>query len=168
MSDLKIREATINDIPTINQLAHEIWPTTYSEILSADQLKYMLELIYSEPSLKKQFEEGHHFLIVEEDKQAIAFADYSLLKDVVYKLHKIYVLPNQQGKGIGKLLIEYVIKKVKENNGGALVLNVNRNNKAKQVYEHLGFKVISEEDIDIGEDYFMNDYIMSLPLTANR
>ena len=168
MSDLKIREATRNDISTINQLAHEIWPTTYSEILSADQLKYMLELIYSETALQKQFKQGHNFLIVEEDKKAIAFADYSLLKDGVYKLHKIYVLPNQQGKGIGKLLIEYVIKKVKENNGGALVLNVNRNNKAKQVYEHLGFKVISEEDIDIGEDYFMNDYIMSLPLTANR
>ncbi|MBV9963820.1 MAG: GNAT family N-acetyltransferase [Parafilimonas sp.] len=168
MSDIKIREAAVNDISTIHQLAHEIWPTTYSEILSNDQLQYMLELIYSQSSLQKQFNEGHHFLIVEEDKQPIAFADYSLLKDGVYKLHKIYVLPNQQGKGIGKLLIEYVIKKVKVNNGSALVLNVNRNNKAKQVYEHFGFKVISEEDIDIGEGYFMNDYIMSLPLTANR
>jgi ribosomal protein S18 acetylase RimI-like enzyme len=160
MSNIKIREASTDDISTIHQLAHAIWPDAYKEILSARQLKYMLEMIYSEKALQKQFKEGHNFLIVEEDKQAIAFADYSLLKDYVYKLHKIYVLPNQQGKGIGKLLIEYVIDKVKQNNGTALVLNVNRNNKAKKMYEHLGFKVISEEDIDIGEGYFMNDYIM--------
>ena len=41
----------------------------------------MLEMIYSKSSLQKQFKEGHNFLIVEEDKKPIAFADYSLLKD---------------------------------------------------------------------------------------
>jgi len=163
-SHIIIREATKDDIKTIHELANEIWPVTYGEILSADQLQYMLEMIYSESSLQKQFIEGHNFIIVEEDKNPIAFADYSLLRDNVYKLHKIYVLPNQQGKGIGKMLIEYVIEKVKENKGSAIVLNVNRNNNAKKVYEHLGFKVISEEDIDIGEGYFMNDFIMNYQL----
>ncbi|HEY2727384.1 MAG TPA: GNAT family N-acetyltransferase [Parafilimonas sp.] len=162
--NITIRETTINDIPVIHDLALKIWPNTYKEILSLKQLEYMLELIYSESSLQKQFNEGHNFLIVEEDKQPIAFADYSLLKDAIYKLHKIYVLPNQQGKGIGKMLMNDVIKKVKQKDATALVLNVNRNNKAKKVYEHLGFKVISEEDIDIGEGYFMNDFIMSYEL----
>ena len=162
MADIIIREATKNDIEIIQQLTYAIWPVTYGSILSADQLNYMLELIYSKTSLQNQMHEGHHFLIVEDDRTPVAFADYGLLKDDVYKLHKIYVLQNQQGKGIGKLLIDHVIKKIKEKNAMALVLNVNRNNKAKQVYEHLGFKVIGEEDIDIGEGYFMNDYIMSL------
>lgn len=161
---VKIREATIDDISIIQNLTHKIWPVAYGEILSDDQLKYMLELIYSESSLQKQMNEGHHFLIVEEDNKPIAFADYGLLKDGVYKLHKIYVLPDQQGKSIGKLLINHVIDLVKQLHATALMLNVNRHNKAKQFYEHLGFKVISEEDIDIGEGYFMNDFIMSYKL----
>jgi N-acetylglutamate synthase-like GNAT family acetyltransferase len=159
-----IREATIDDIPLIHQLAQSIWPDTYKEILSPQQLDYMMEMIYSETSLQKQFEEGHNFLIVEEENKPIAFADYSLLKESIYKLNKIYVLPNQQRKSIGKMLINYVIEKVKEKAGIDLLLNVNRNNKAKQFYEHLGFKVLSEEDIDIGEGYFMNDYVMSYEL----
>jgi N-acetylglutamate synthase-like GNAT family acetyltransferase len=163
-SNIIIREATERDIVLINQLAHAIWPSAYSKILSAHQLNYMLELIYNETSLQKQFNEGHHFLIVEEDKKPIAFADYNQLKDDVYKLQKIYVLPDQQGKSVGKLLIKYVTNLVKKEGGKTLLLNVNRHNKAKQFYEHIGFKVISEEDIDIGEGYFMNDYIMSYQL----
>ncbi len=159
-SNIKIREATEKDIPLIHQLADEIWYPTYGAILSPAQLKYMLKMIYSETSLQKQFQEGHNFLIAEENNKPIAFADYSCLKDDVCKLHKIYVMPNQQGKSVGKMITNYVIEKTKEQGATSLLLNVNRNNKAKQFYEHLGFKVISEEDIDIGEGYFMNDYIM--------
>ena len=74
------------------------------------------------------------------------------------------MLPAQQGKSIGKLLLHHVIDLVKAKGAKTLLLNVNRNNKAKEFYEHLGFKVISEEDIDIGEGYFINDYIMSYKL----
>lgn len=159
-----IREATKNDIAIIRDLTHTIWPVAYGEILSKEQLKYMLELIYSESSLQKQMSEQHYFLIVEENKKPVAFADYGLLKDDVYKLHKIYVLPEMQGKSIGKLLINHIVQKIKKEHATALLLNVNRNNKAKQFYEHFGFKVISEEDIDIGDGYFMNDYIMRYEL----
>ena len=159
-SNITIRKATEDDIDIIRSLANIIWPPTFGEILSAKQISYMLELIYSEKSLKKQITEGHNFLIAEDNNAPAAYADYSLPKNDVYKLHKIYVLPNQQGKGIGKLLIEFIIKTIKKENASSLLLNVNRYNKAKSMYERLGFTVIGEEDIDIGEGYFMNDYIM--------
>ncbi len=44
--------------------------------------------------------------------------------------------------------------------GTALQLNVNRSNKARFFYEKLGFNVVREEDIDIGNNYFMNDFVM--------
>lgn len=158
--NIVIRKATKDDIPIIHALAHATWPTAYNEILSPDQLNYMLEQIYSGTSLQNQFDNNHQFLIAEENKKAVAFASYSKLKDGIFKLQKIYALPAEQGKGIGKILINHIIQKIKHEGATALLLNVNRNNKAKQVYEHLGFKVISEEDIDIGNGYFMNDYIM--------
>jgi hypothetical protein len=46
-----------------------------------------------------------------------------------------------------------------------LHLNVNRFNPSVEFYKHLGFKVVAEEDIDIGRDYFMEDYIMELNLS---
>jgi ribosomal protein S18 acetylase RimI-like enzyme len=164
MSDLQLSKATIQDIPVIQDLTYRIWPVAYGSILSGEQLKYMLQLIYSEASLQKQMQEGHQFIILKEAVKPIAFADYGLLKNTTYKLHKIYVLPDQQGKSIGKYLINQVIDLVKQKGATSLVLNVNRHNKAKQFYEHLGFTVLKEVDIDIGEGYFMNDYIMGINL----
>ena len=163
-SNTIIREATKEDIATIHALANKTWRVAYKEILSPQQLAYMLDRIYSEPSLQQQFDTGHHFLIAEEDNIPIAFADYNHLKESIYKLQKIYALPEQQGKGIGKFLINYIIETVKQKGATVLLLNVNRHNKAKEFYEHLGFTVIGEEDIDIGEGYFMNDFIMEKKL----
>ncbi|SFQ19325.1 GNAT family N-acetyltransferase [Parafilimonas terrae] len=162
--DITIRRATETDIPTIHKMAHAIWPPTFGDILSADQINYMLNLIYSEASLLSQLKEGHIFLLAEEGDIPIAYADYSLLKNGIYKLNKIYILPSHQGKGVGRLLIEHIIQSIKKENATSLLLNVNRYNKAKGMYERLGFKVIGEEDIDIGKGYFMNDYIMEKSL----
>ncbi|WP_225975267.1 GNAT family N-acetyltransferase [Anseongella ginsenosidimutans] len=71
----------------------------------------------------------------------------------------MYVLPETQGKGTGRFLINTVELKAKEQGCQVLELNVNRFNKARSFYEKLGFKVQRTEDIPIGP-FFMNDYIM--------
>src|SRR6185312_14846810 len=109
---IRIKEATKQDIPIIHSLAHDIWPATYRETLPPAQLDYMMQLIYSEASLTRQFDLGHHFLIAEENKQPVAFASYNMLKPGVYKLQKIYSLPQEQGKGIGRSLIDYIIRSI--------------------------------------------------------
>jgi ribosomal protein S18 acetylase RimI-like enzyme len=58
-----------------------------------------------------------------------------------------------------------IITIVKSMGGDVLLLNVNRNNPAKSFYKKLGFTVIKEDDIDIGNGYFMNDYVMKLQLS---
>jgi diamine N-acetyltransferase len=149
-------------IPLIQNLANIIWPLTYSELITPQQVDYMMELIYSKPSLQKQIEKGHQFIIAYDGEKPVAFASYSARENnpSVYKLHKIYILPNQQGKGIGKLLISYITKDIAPVT--ALQLNVNRHNKALQFYQRIGFKIISEEDIDIGDGFYMNDYVMEM------
>jgi len=165
-----IRYAGLEDINTIGFLAHEIWPRTYGDILSPDQLEYMLHMLYSPESLQDQMENKQHsFLLVEDlDDEPVAFASFSPIEiPGVYKLHKIYVLASQQGQGLGKSIIDFVIHEINADGAKALRLNVNRNNKARIFYERLGFKVIYEEDIDIGNGYFMNDFIMELELKAD-
>jgi ribosomal protein S18 acetylase RimI-like enzyme len=93
------------------------------------------------------------------------FASYGLrLEDnQICKLHKLYVLPENQGKGYGKSLIDEVRIRAVNLNTHALDLNVNRNNPAIGFYEKIGFVKIKEENVAIGP-YWMNDYVMRLSL----
>jgi diamine N-acetyltransferase len=157
-----IRRATVNDVDTIGQLAEDIWWPTYSPILEKEQIDYMLGVIYAPEVLERQIEHNEQtFLLLLENEQPVAFAAYSPREDnpEVYKLHKLYCLPTMQGKGYGKALISEVAKQVKDAGAHKLDLNVNRYNKAKGMYQKMGFEVIHEEDIPIGP-YFMNDYVM--------
>ncbi len=155
-----IRNATIDDISLIRELTFKVWPQTYAAIISHEQIEYMLEMMYSEASLKNQMEEGSQFVIVYDDKEPVGFASFQEIEPQVFKLHKIYVLPSQQGKGTGKFVINHIIEKIKNKNAKALQLQVNRYNKAKNFYEKLGFSVLKEINLDIGNGYFMNDYVM--------
>lgn len=164
--NVTIRTATTNDIPVIQMLAHKIWPDAYAEILKPDQLAYMLDFIYSPASLQRQMnEQQHQFLLTHIGEEPVGFAAYSKIAEPgTYKLHKLYVRTDIQGKGLGKALLDTVISDVKKLNGTHLHLNVNRFNKARFFYEKLGFQIIREEDVDIGNGYFMIDYVMEKPL----
>ena len=164
---LSIQTAGLKEINLINKLAYRIWPEAYKSILSPGQMKYMLNLIYSPSALKKQMEDlCHKFIIVRDNKLPAGFASYSLKLNSknIFKLHKIYILHELQGRGIGKYLLGKIIADVKPAGAKFLELNVNRNNKALEFYKKFGFKIISEEDIDIDNGYFMNDYVMKLKL----
>ena len=159
-ASLRLRRAYEKDIPLIRDLSMKIWPQTYSAILSAAQIDYMLKMMYSEVALQQQMKEKHEFIIVTDGTTPIGFASFSMYEPGVYKLHKIYVMPQNQGKGTGKFVINEILKAITRKGGIALQLNVNRNNRAKEFYEKLGFVVLREEDNDIGNGFLMNDYVM--------
>jgi ribosomal protein S18 acetylase RimI-like enzyme len=165
-TNLLIRPGQLEDINTIGFLAQRIWPVTYGQLLSPEKLGYMLTLFYSPQALRRQMlEDKHNFLVVEEEEEPIGFASWSAGDGQgVYKLHKLYVLPGRQGKGLGRAMLGYIFDDIIPQGARALRLNVYRNNKARGFYEKLGFTVIGEEDIDIGEGYFMNDYLMEKKL----
>ena len=155
-----IRPASIEEIPLLRSLVFRVWPQTYKSILSDAQIDYMLELMYSEESLRTQISEGSRFIFIEEDKEPVGYASYQRINKNVFKLHKLYVLPSQQGKGSGRAMVDYIISKIKEEGGSQLQLQVNRGNKARQFYEKLGFEIIEERDFDIGNGFVMDDYVM--------
>ncbi|MBX3240609.1 MAG: GNAT family N-acetyltransferase [Chitinophagaceae bacterium] len=159
-SIVHFREATEKDIPLIQNLISEIWPKAYSHILSDEQSGFMLDMMYSDTSLNKQISSGHRFILTFVNDSPTGFASYEIKDGGLCKLHKIYVLPQIQGAGVGRKLIGHIITRVKPLGMERLELNVNRYNTARLFYEKMGFFVAGEEDIDIGNGYFMNDYIM--------
>ena len=124
----------------------------------------MLNLIYSREALNKQMlDQGHRFIIAEDNGKPIGFASFSPKTDNpnIFRLHKLYVLPALHRKGIGKTLVEYILKALIKKQVSDFELNVNRHNNAVLFYKKLGFKILYEEDIDIGNGFFMNDYVMN-------
>ncbi|WP_353169036.1 GNAT family N-acetyltransferase [Flavobacterium sp.] len=153
-------------LPKVRDLAYAIWPSTYGDILSNAQLVYMLDVFYSIANLEKQMDEGQVFELFFEDTNVIGFVAYELncnfenLGRPLTKIHKIYLLPETQGKGFGKFMIDEIVKIAKSNNQEGIYLNVNKYNRAKFFYEKLGFVISKEEVIDIGNGYVMDDYVM--------
>ncbi len=162
-----IRNATAEDISLVRTLAKQIWPQTYEKILKPAQVRYMMNLIYSQTALEKQMASGHQFIIIYNIAIPVGFASFSEVEPGIYKLQKVYVLMNQQGRGTGRFAINQVIAAIRPKGATALRLNVNRFNAAKGFYEKLGFVVVGEEKIDIGSGYVMDDYVMEKKLAVN-
>ena len=162
MSDaLVIRSADQDDIPTIGYLAHTIWPEVYGSISPAEQIQYMLAMMYSPDALEKQMgDQNHQFIIAEIEGRVVGFAAFGKLKGATWKLHKLYVLPGMHGKGIGRALLDMVEEEVRTHEGAHLVLNVNKQNKAVRFYTSMGFEIEEEVVLDIGQGFVMDDYIM--------
>lgn len=156
-----IKQATVADAETIHSLAHEIWPSTYSSIISQDQLEFMLADRYSVDTLSRQIADGSQtYLLMYEGESPVAFAAFSPDDEPgVYRLHKIYLLPSTQGKGYGKALLQAVFDRVLAAGVNKLDLNVHRQNPAKSFYDKMGFEVLYEVDIPF-DKYFLNDYVM--------
>lgn len=161
----QIRTATTKDIPLIRELTFRVWPQTYASILTQEQIDYMLEMMYSEAALERQMtKEDCQFIIVYEDGNPVGFASYAETEPKKWKLHKIYILQNQQGKGTGRFVIDHIIDEIKKKDAYSLFLQVNKHNKAKSFYEKLGFAEVDLINLDIGNGFFMNDYIMEKKL----
>lgn len=159
-----IRDVDIDDIHIIQRIALETWPHAYGKILSQEQLAHMLDALYSDTALQKLIEsKQQHFLLLIKHDTPVAFAAYGLWDAQVYKLHKLYILPGQQGKGYGRALIEEVISRARNNLVTRLLLNVNRHNSAVDFYKKLGFHVVKKEDIPLGA-FWMNDYVMEMEI----
>ena len=161
----EIKKAGTNEIPLIRELTFRVWPQTYASILSQEQIDYMLEMMYSENSLQKQItEDGCQFIIVFEEGNPVGFASYHEDEPRRWKLNKIYILQNQQGKGTGKFVISYIIDEIRRQDANSLFLQVNQYNNAKAFYERLGFSEVDFINLDIGNGFFMNDFIMEKKL----
>jgi len=78
------------------------------------------------------------------------------------KLHKLYLLPEYHGKGIGALALARVEKVARKAGAHTIVLNVNkRNAKAIRAYERAGWRISEEVVNDIGNGYVMDDFVMT-------
>lgn len=161
-----ISPAVKQDAATIIAIAEKSWAATYREILSAEQYDYMMEMFYSLPAIQQTMEE-QTFLICRNGQEVTGFISYQLNypEDGYCKIHKLYLLPEAQGTGSGRKLIDAVAEIAANHHCSRLTLNVNKYNKALGFYEKIGFSVAYPEVIDIGRGFVMDDFVLIKNLT---
>jgi diamine N-acetyltransferase len=159
---MNIKSATREDIDQISSLASYIWHNHYPGIISEEQIRYMLQLMYSHEVIERELFEGIDYLLIYEEKLLIGYASYGPgqnLKEA--KIHKLYIHPDYQGKGIGQSVVEDIEDKCRGKGYEILTLSVNkRNSQAIRAYERYGFKISESVEVDIGNNFIMDDYVM--------
>lgn len=163
------RPATPADIPVLQSLAHAIWHEAYADMISSEQIAYMLDLMYADHVIADEIRSGTVWEIIERNGNACGFVSFGLADNNAVKLSKIYIHQNVRGSGIAEIALRRVIAYAQENKRAAVYLTVNKqNNRAIRAYEKSGFVIADSAVFDIGNNFVMDDYIMQFLLPDSR
>lgn len=151
------------DFGVLAQLAREVWLAHYAKFVSREQLEYMLAARFSEANLRRYLDESDRWLeLLRVDGEMVGYCSYSLTnKPKEMKLEQLYLRPALHGRGLGKLMMQYVEARAREMSCVTLMLTVNKRNEGSiAVYRKSGFTVREAAQFDIGNGFVMDDYVM--------
>ena len=160
MSDpIAIRRIAADELPVVQKIANETWPTAFAGVIERHQIEMMLEDIYDLDMLQNDMDAlGHVYWVARHHGQDSGFVS-SFKEDDVTWIKKLYILPSKQGLGIGRALMGTA--KAHFAPQRALSLNVNNGNaKAIEFYKKYGFAVEKEVPVRMGPFDF-TDYVMT-------
>jgi diamine N-acetyltransferase len=160
MNSLKLIAAGVGDVSEIRSLAKKIWNQHYPQIISQQQIDYMLDLMYSQKSLEDQITlKKHLFFLIEYNQGRIGFISVNKEKENEWSLNKFYIDQDKAGNGVGTESLNKLKEKI---NPEKITLTVNRQNfKSINFYFKNGFVIERVADFDIGNGYVMNDFVMT-------
>lgn len=153
------RRATTADIQLINELAHKIWWQHYPDIISDDQIRYMLEQMYSPGAILTQMEAAQHYTLIYDDDTPVGYYALSEKSPGHFFLHKFYIDTALHRRGIGAAAFQQILSDCGEYDEIALQVN-RRNIKAVNFYFKQGFTIAFAKDFDFGGGYTMDDFWM--------
>lgn len=157
--NLQIIRANEADIAVIQQLANKIWWAHYPNIIGDDQVTYMLNRFYSENALMEQMQLGQQFYLIQSESDFLGFVAITAVSPSEYFINKFYVDIEQHRQGIGSKVFEALLAMYSD--AQVIKLQVNRMNyKPINFYFKMGFIIERVADFDIGDGYFMNDFVM--------
>ncbi len=150
------------EIKQMSEMATDILRDYYDPIIGKEQNDYMLNMFQSVASIRDQLSHGYHYYFVrDDDGKNLGFFAFYPRGNALY-LSKFYLYKDQRGKGYARSILEFLKAQAKELDLGRIELNVNRNNDTRFIYEKLGFTVAREEKNDIGNGFYMDDYVYAL------
>ncbi len=158
-STINLIKANLNDVELIERLARDIWHHYYPNIISMEQIEYMLAKMYKKESLIEQMTEKNDvFYLININNEPKGFISITQTGEGDYFLSKFYILQTTAAKGKGTRAFKQLLSVLQPN---TISLTVNRQNyKSINFYFKNGFVIEKVADFDIGNGFVMNDFVM--------
>lgn len=156
---IAIRRIDADELPIVQRIANDTWPTAFDGVIERHRIEMMLEDIYALETLRNDMDAlGHVYWIARHGNHDAGFVS-SYKEDDVTWIKKLYILPQMQGKGIGRSLIATAMAHFAPQRALSLYVN-NGNAKAIAFYRKFGFSVEKEVPVRMGPFDF-TDYVMT-------
>jgi diamine N-acetyltransferase len=154
------------DVPVLRDLAARIWREYYPAIITHAQIEYMLGRMYSPEAISSELARGVVWKLASRNGAAVGFLAFELNSaERRIKLHKLYLLPEMHGQGIGRAMLEEVKADAMRMGADQIHLQVNkRNSRAIAAYQRAGFQIERSIVADIGGGFVMDDFVMACVL----
>ena len=151
----------VKNINELALLAFEIWHEYWVEILSVEQIDYMVDKFQSELAIKNQIENDNYvYFFVQKDNENIGYIGLSKKQEYLF-LSKFYIKKDFRNKGFGTKVFEFIKEFAIQNCYKKIQLTVNKNNtNTINAYKKWGFEIVNSVVSPIGNGFVMDDYIM--------
>ena len=155
------------EIAAVVSLADQTWKEHYTSIIGLKQVEYMLSNFQSEKAILTQIQKGASYYLIKTSFKWFGYFSFVFEENKLF-LSKLYVLKAFQGKGFGKLSLQFIKDVAIKRGMNKISLQVNKNNKKSLAfYEMQGFEIIKPIVVDIGNGFVMDDYWMECRLIFN-
>lgn len=155
-------------ITALSALATAIVREHFDPIIGKAQNDYMLQKFQTAEAIGRQLAQGYQYYVVHNQQcHAVGFLAFYPRQQDLY-LSKFYLQKDARGQGYARTMLQFVLEQAALVGKDKIVLNVNRNNPVVQVYEHLGFVKTGEEKNDIGNGFFMDDFVFTYTIDTDE
>ena len=135
-----------NSVALIMSIISQIEASDFDRLYEIEQQAHLVP--WSFGTLKNNKGDRYLNLKLIENNQIIGFAICQTVLDEA-TLFNIAIVPYHQGNGLGKLLLNELIARLKEKGVQTLWLEVRESNPARFLYEKIGFN-----EVDIRKNYY--------------
>ena len=155
------------DLSTIREILRKTWLDAYSFIPESDLTSY-LEKTYDDASMKNLFADpAVNGFVAESDGTVVGFVRTKFdRKEGRHYVSSLYILPEFQGKGIGRKLMVMSADEAISHGLDRVWLGVMVENRPSvDWYKGMGFQIVEEEPFTMGSTK-VNHYIGYVPVQS--
>lgn len=135
---MDVRLLDRSEVPRVREIALATWIDAYRDIYSEEECRSFVAEYYADSSFDSYFASADERFFVVGDP-IIGYAHIGPIKDD-WELHRIYVDPNAQGRGVGRTLLEALESYLRERGIRSYRAHPQKDNlSAIAFYERMGF-----------------------------
>lgn len=162
--DVSLLPLVVEDFPLIRDLAERVWRETYTGMIPAAQIDFMLAGRFADAALAETIAAPGRWLeLLRLDGTPVGYCGCEIVaaEPDALKLGQLYLLAARRGRGLGRFMLERVVARARALGKRSITLQVNkRNHAARAFYLAHGFVVRDAAVFDIGAGFVMDDHLL--------